>query len=143
MDNLHERKEKPGVEVTIGAESKWEVTNGAKPIESPLCSVCRVVLETLRGPNDLVSTPISLQIRAQAGCHLCALFLKYSKLLATGANTTADPDLLCKYSFEEADLGQVTIYLDRFEVGEGPNPTKHSETSLGCVPLASKQSLLR
>lgn len=118
--------------VTIREDFEWIVTT--EPGESPLCSICRLVLKTLRTSKDRVITTIPPEVRSQAGCHLCALFVRYSTRHCDAAERP-EPEVFIVYEYEEVDLRQATLVLVKCELQKPLTPnTWYSTARLGCVP---------
>ncbi|KAF7561493.1 hypothetical protein G7046_g2646 [Stylonectria norvegica] len=134
-DEENEVERRPPVEARIADDLPWEIH--ATSEESPLCSICRIALEKLRGPNDFVTTSISVQERSEAGCHLCALFVRYAERHPKATQGPEPPHYL-RYEHDPIDLGQATIYLLSYELGKPFVSHKwHTKTALGCLPSTS------
>ncbi|KPM43186.1 hypothetical protein AK830_g3361 [Neonectria ditissima] len=131
----------PPVEIRIDDNLKWEVTSTRSMREEvPLCSICRLALEKLRGPDDAVTTSIPAELRSDAGCRLCAFFVRYAEKHPDAAEGPNPPHYL-RYEFDEVDLGQATLYLLRYELGKPFVSHKwHTQSALGCLPSTSTET---
>lgn len=126
------RPREPRVNIELGADFQWNITTEASG--SPLCSICRMALEKLRGPNDSVTAKVSPEVRSRAGCHLCALFVHCVQNRHC-AIPTRESAHVWTYGFDETDLGQATLYLLRKDPGEGDDPLRICQDSeIGCLP---------
>ncbi|KAI3337550.1 heterokaryon incompatibility protein-domain-containing protein [Xylariaceae sp. AK1471] len=132
QDDRPHRRRNPPVKIELATDFQWGIT--AESAGSPLCSICRLALEKLRDSEDYVTAYVSPEVRSRAGCHLCALFI-HCATRRNSAISTQERNHVCKYGFEEIDLGQATLYLEWEESGEGVNPGKVCYLSeLGCLP---------
>ena len=123
----------------IDDDFKWEVTT--EPGESPLCSICRLVLKTLRTNKDAVTTTIPAEVRSRAGCHLCALFGRY--YARRKASQGPEPELFIRYEYEEVDLRQATLWLMTYEVEKPFSLSNwYGQSALGCVPAIGEGMVL-
>jgi hypothetical protein len=96
--------------------SDREYTVTSRPLESPLCSICRQMLDILP-INGLksVTTDSKIEDRARDGCYLCSLFLYRLR-----------HPLYCEYikrkegktyvdRYQDFPLGDITIELSRYD----------------------------
>lgn len=110
--------------------------------ESPLCTVCHFVLERLRRPRDFVTTSSSPEERSALGCHLCALFLRYTERCSELGQEEALPDHYVRYEYDSMDLDQANLFMLRYRrdlpyVGH----EWLTQSASGCVPSAGEQEL--
>jgi hypothetical protein len=140
QDDQRHHSRKPPVEIELGADFQWDIATESGG--SPLCSICRMALEKLRGPEDSLTANVSIEVRSRAGCHLCALFIhcatnRGSRIL------TQESAHFSKYGFDEIDLGQSTLYLIWEEPGEGSDSLQVCHMSkIGCLPSTGRLNLI-
>ena len=132
-------------------EVTFTVTTG--PGESPLCSICRDVLQVahheFRGrKGQVLKTNASLDERARQGCHLCSLF-RFT-LIKTGSRATCSKDQtvrkkVYKYSRPYSNLSDLqisdelrrTVVLRAYEGSACSVGTAPFTDRLQCMKLAS------
>jgi hypothetical protein len=128
------QEEMPIVPVKVPDDFEWTVTSETG--ESPLCSLCRLVLETLRGPRDAVSTTISPALRGLAGCHLCQFATRYAVENPTRSDEVQPEDCYYQYEYDPIDLGQASLIVLKYTRSESFVPYKWlQQATIACLPV--------
>jgi hypothetical protein len=126
------------VEIRVPDDIDCKVTT--EPGESPLCTICRLVLERLRRPQDCVTTFVPPEERSRLGCHLCTLFLRYTQRSSDLGEEEELPDHYIRYEYDEMDLDQANLFMLRYDLRKSYVGHKWlTQSALGCIPSAGER----
>lgn len=120
------------LDIKLDSGFKWDITRDTDA--SPLCSICRAVLKTLREEDDSMMANVCPERRSRAGCHLCSLFVRFASSRRS-TKIEQGQSFVCRYAFNEMDLGQATLYFEWNKPIEGTTSAYRTHyAELGCRP---------